>query len=50
VEKREIYQKLKRAPANIKFDEICKMAGSFGFELGGGKGSHRPPKPKMVEE
>jgi hypothetical protein len=41
VDKKEIYQKLKRAPANIRFEDINKMAESFGFSFRGGKGSHR---------
>lgn len=41
MDKREIYEKLKRNPANVRFEEICKAAELFGFKFGGGKGSHR---------
>ena len=41
MDKREIYEKLKRSYANVKFDEICKNAIDFGFIFKGGKGSHR---------
>ena len=41
MDKREIYQKLKRNPADVRFEEICKTAELFGFRFRGGKGSHR---------
>jgi len=41
VGKREIYQKLKGNPADVRFEEICKVAELFGFRFRGGKGSHR---------
>jgi len=41
VGKREIYQKLKGNPADVRFEEICKTARLFGFRFRGGKGSHR---------
>jgi len=41
VDKREIYQKLNRNPADVRFEEICKTAELFGFRFRGGKGSHR---------
>jgi len=41
VDKREIYEKLKKNPANVRFEEICKTAKLFGFRFRGGKGSHR---------
>ncbi len=39
--KREIYERLKRAPANVKFEQICKNAIAFGFIYKGAHGSHR---------
>ena len=39
--KREIYQKLKGNPADVRFVEICKAAELFGFRFRAGKGSHR---------
>ena len=39
--KKEIYQKLKKNPKNVKFEELCRAAELFGFEFRGGKGSHR---------
>ena len=41
MDKREIYERLKRSPANVGFGEICKVAELFGFRFRGGKGSHR---------
>jgi len=41
VDKREIYQKLKGNPADVRFEGICKAAKLFGFRFRGGKGSHR---------
>lgn len=41
MDKQKIYEKLKRAPANIRFEEICGYAIDFGFVYKGGKGSHR---------
>ena len=41
MDKREIYEKLKKNPANVRFEEICKIAKLFGFRFRGGKGSHR---------
>ena len=41
MDKREIYEKLKKNPANVGLEEICKIAKLFGFRFRGGKGSHR---------
>jgi hypothetical protein len=41
MDRKEIYEKLKRSPANIRFEDICKNAIDFGFKFRGGKGSHR---------
>ncbi|MCK4403342.1 MAG: type II toxin-antitoxin system HicA family toxin [Dehalococcoidia bacterium] len=41
MDKGEIYEKLKKNPANVRFEEICKIAKLFGFRFRGGKGSHR---------
>jgi len=41
VDKREIYEKIKKNPADVRFEEICKAAELFGFRFRGGKGSHR---------
>ncbi len=38
--KREVYERLKRNPKNVKFTELCKAAELFGFRYRGGKGSH----------
>lgn len=39
--KKEIYEGLKRNPKNIRFAVICRAAEVFGFRHKGGKGSHR---------
>ena len=41
MDKREIYEKIKRDPADVRFAEICKTAELIGFRFRGGKGSHR---------
>ena len=41
MERREIYEKLKTNPKNVRFETICNAAVAFGFEFKGGKGSHR---------
>lgn len=38
---KEIYQKLKKNPKNVRFEELCRAAELFGFEFRGGSGSHR---------
>ena len=38
--KREIYERLKRNPKNVRFTELCKAAELFGFKFRGGRGSH----------
>ena len=38
--KREIYNKLKENPKNVRFTDLCKAAELFGFKYRGGKGSH----------
>ncbi len=38
--KKEIYEKLKENPKNVRFTELCKAAEVFGFKYRGGKGSH----------
>ncbi|MBT9133233.1 MAG: hypothetical protein DDT31_01386 [Syntrophomonadaceae bacterium] len=48
--KREIYEKLKRNPSNVRFEEICKTAELFGFRFRGGKGSHRIFVRKGIRE
>lgn len=37
----KIYRKLKENPKDIRFEELCRAAESFGFKFKGGKGSHR---------
>ena len=41
MDKNEVYQKIKISSANVRFDEICKIAEMYGFMFKGGKGSHR---------
>jgi len=38
--KKEIYERLKRNPKNVRFTELCKAAELFGFKFRGGRGSH----------
>jgi hypothetical protein len=37
----EIYWELKERSTNVRFEELCRAAESFGFKFKGGKGSHR---------
>ena len=39
--KKEIYEKLKRNPKHVRFEVICKGAELFGFRFRGSKGSHK---------
>ncbi len=39
--RKEIYQKLKKNPKNVRFEELCRAAELFGFTFRGGSGSHR---------
>jgi len=39
--RRELFERFKRNPQNVRFDEICRAAELFGFVFRGGKGSHR---------
>ena len=48
--KREIYEKLKNNPRNVRFEELCKAAELFGFRFRGGKGSHRVYVRERVKE
>ena len=41
MKKREIYERLKNNPKNVRFEELCRAAELFGFKFRGGKGSHR---------
>jgi len=50
VDKREIYERLKRNPTNARFEEACKTAELFGFRFRGGKGSHRIFVRKGIRE
>jgi len=39
--KKDIYNKLKENPKNVRFKTVCRAADLFDFKLRGGKGSHR---------
>jgi predicted RNA binding protein YcfA (HicA-like mRNA interferase family) len=40
MDKRKAYYALKRNPKNVRFEDLCRTAEAFGFELKGGRGSH----------
>ncbi len=46
----KLLAKAKNSPQNIRFDEICRLAESFGFEYRGGKGSHKVYSKKGVTD
>lgn len=31
---------MRRAPRNVRFSDLCRLAGRFGFERRAGKGGH----------
>lgn len=41
MDKKEIYEELKRKPKNVRFEVLCRAAELFSFRFRGGKGSHR---------
>ena len=41
MDRKEIYRELKERVTNVRFEELCQAAESFGFKFKGGKGSHR---------
>ena len=40
IDKRAVYDELKRNPNNVRFKRLCGAAELFGFKFRGGKGSH----------
>ncbi len=48
--KKELYEELKRNVKNVRFAAICKAAEVFGFKFRGGKGSHRIYAKEGVRE
>jgi hypothetical protein len=46
----KLFNKVRSNPNNVRFDEICKLAGVFGFRYRGGKGSHRIYSQKGIPE
>ncbi len=41
MDKRRLFEELKKNPKNVRFERLCKIAEVFGFRFRGGKGSHR---------
>jgi len=41
MDKKGVYEKLKKNPKNVRFEVLCRAAELFGFGFRGGKGSHR---------
>lgn len=41
MERRQVYESLKRNLKNVRFEDLCRAAEAFGFRFRGGKGSHR---------
>lgn len=39
--KRRLFEQLKKNPRNVRFQTLCKAARAFGFKFKGGKGSYR---------
>ena len=38
--RRRIYEELKKNPKNVRFEDFCKALKTFGFKYQGGRGSH----------
>ena len=41
MDREEAYRELKGRVTNVRFEELCQAAESFGFKFKGSKGSHR---------
>jgi hypothetical protein len=41
MKKKELYEKFKRNPKNVRFETLCQAVELFGFKFKGGKGSHK---------
>jgi len=41
MDKKKIFDELKKNSKNIRFDRLCNIVEMFGFYFKGGKGSHR---------
>lgn len=47
---KKLFEKANNNPSDVRFGDICKLAGAFGFEYKGGKGSHKVYTKKGLEE
>ena len=41
MDREKVYRELKGRVTNVRFEEFCQAAESFGFKFKDGKGSHR---------
>jgi hypothetical protein len=41
MDKRRVFEKLKKNPKNVRFERVCRIAEAFGFRFRGRRGSHR---------
>jgi len=41
MDREEVYREFKGRVTNVRFEELCQAAESFGFKFKGGKGNHR---------
>ncbi len=48
--KRRMFEELKKKPKNVRFEKLCTSAEAFGFRFRGGEGSHRIYVRDGVEE
>ncbi len=46
----KLFDKIRNNPRNVRFNDICKLAETFGFEYKGGRGSHKLYMKKSVNE
>lgn len=46
----KLFDKIRNNPRNVRFNDICKLAETFGFEYKGGRGSHKLYMKKNVHE
>ncbi|MBU4190687.1 MAG: type II toxin-antitoxin system HicA family toxin [Candidatus Thermoplasmatota archaeon] len=50
MDKKKIFDELKKNSKNIRFDRLCNIVEMFGFYFKGGKGSHRIYVRKGIQE
>ncbi|MDI6917976.1 MAG: type II toxin-antitoxin system HicA family toxin [Thermoplasmatales archaeon] len=50
MDKKKIFDEIKKNPKNLRFDKLCRIAEMFGFYFKGGKSSHRIYVRERIQE